>query len=77
MDRLAEAAGGEQWTALLTADATVENLTSEIRRAAQALTSGDFFLFTCSRHGGQVPVHVRWTAPSGELEAVQERAGRT
>lgn len=42
-------------TVLRTADATVENVSKELERAATTLKSGDMFLLTYAGHGGQVP----------------------
>ncbi|GAA2427718.1 caspase family protein [Streptomyces coeruleofuscus] len=55
MDQLANKAGIQDRTTLLTADATVDNVTQELRKAAQTLTAGDLFFFTYSGHGGQIP----------------------
>ncbi|MFF3248753.1 caspase family protein [Streptomyces sp. NPDC002870] len=55
MDQLAKNAGIEDRVTLLTAKATVDNITAELRKAASVLTPGDFLLFTYSGHGGQVP----------------------
>jgi hypothetical protein len=54
---LAQLAQASQFraTTLLTADATVSNVASELRRAARELTNGDILLLTYSGHGGQVP----------------------
>ncbi|MFD3808053.1 caspase family protein [Streptomyces sp. NPDC058619] len=54
MAELAKQAGFKD-TTLLTADATVENVNKELRKAAKKLVSGDILLFTYSGHGGQVP----------------------
>lgn len=54
MDQLAKDAGFQDRTTLLTADATVGNVTTELRKAAQALTPGDVLFFTYSGHGGQI-----------------------
>ncbi|QTE02332.1 caspase family protein [Streptomyces cyanogenus] len=54
MDQLAKDAGFQDRTTLLTADATVGNVTTELRKAAQALTAGDVLFFTYSGHGGQI-----------------------
>jgi hypothetical protein len=40
---------------LLTARATRTNVINEIRKAAKALKSGDFFMLSYSGHGGQLP----------------------
>ncbi|WP_081239140.1 caspase family protein [Streptomyces viridosporus] len=55
MDELAEKTGIEDRVTLLTAQATVDNVTAELRKAARLLAPGDFLLFTYSGHGGQVP----------------------
>ncbi|OEU90413.1 peptidase C14 [Streptomyces abyssalis] len=55
MDRLAKDAGFRDRTTLLTKDATVANLNTELRKAARTLDAGDILLFTYSGHGGQVP----------------------
>jgi metacaspase-1 len=55
MEQLAKNAGFEERVTLLTARATVDNVTAELRRAARLLTPGDLLLFTYSGHGGQVP----------------------
>jgi len=55
MEQLAAQAGFEDRTTLLTSDATVENVTGELRKAARRLKAGDILLFTYSGHGGQVP----------------------
>ncbi|MGW2088622.1 caspase family protein [Streptomyces sp. NPDC001880] len=55
MDQLAKAAGIQDRVMLLSAQATVDAITTELRKAARLLTSGDFLLFTYSGHGGQVP----------------------
>ncbi|GHB74839.1 hypothetical protein GCM10010377_76620 [Streptomyces viridiviolaceus] len=55
MDQLAKNSGIEDRVTLLTAQATVDNVTAELRKAARTLTPGDFLLFTYSGHGGQVP----------------------
>lgn len=54
MAALARAAGFED-TVLLTADGTVDNITAELRKAAERLQDGDILLFTYSGHGGQMP----------------------
>ncbi|MFI8391578.1 caspase family protein [Streptomyces sp. NPDC085540] len=54
MANLANQAGFKH-TTILTADATVENINKELRKAAKKLVSGDILLFTYSGHGGQVP----------------------
>lgn len=46
---------GMKSTALLTQKGTRANVLAGMRRAAQTLTSGDFFFLTYSGHGGQVP----------------------
>ncbi|MEV6398993.1 caspase family protein [Streptomyces sp. NPDC051907] len=53
MARLARAAGFKD-TTVLTRDGTVENITAELRKAADKLADGDILLFTYSGHGGQV-----------------------
>lgn len=55
MDRLAKEAGFRDRTTLLSKDATVANLNSELRKAARTLAAGDILLFTYSGRGGQVP----------------------
>jgi hypothetical protein len=40
---------------LLTADATRDNVSAEIRKSAGELKAGDIFLLTYSGHGGQLP----------------------
>ncbi|MET7850839.1 caspase family protein [Streptomyces avermitilis] len=55
MEQLAKEAGIRERTTLLTAEATVDNVTAELRKAAKALTAGDLLLFSYSGHGGQVP----------------------
>jgi hypothetical protein len=55
MEQLAKNAGCEERVTPLTARATVDNVTAELRRAARLLTPGDLLLFTYSGHGGQVP----------------------
>ncbi|MGW1601354.1 caspase family protein [Streptomyces eurythermus] len=55
MDRLAKDAGFQERTLLLTAEATVDNVTTELRRAARTLVAGDLLFFTYSGHGGQIP----------------------
>jgi hypothetical protein len=55
MELLAREAGFTDRTVLLTADATVENVTAELRKAARVLAPGDILLFTYSGHGGQIP----------------------
>ncbi|QPP07452.1 caspase family protein [Streptomyces bathyalis] len=55
MDRLAKEAGFRDRTTLLTKDATVDNVNSELRKAAKTLGAGDILLFSYSGHGGQVP----------------------
>jgi hypothetical protein len=40
---------------LLTAEATVDHVNAELRKAARLLGPGDLLLFTYSGHGGQVP----------------------
>lgn len=55
MEQLAKNSGIEGRATLLTAQATVENITAELGKAARLLTPGDFLLFTYSGHGGQVP----------------------
>lgn len=55
MEALAEETGFQDRTLLLTAEATVENVTAGLRRAARILGPGDMLTFTYSGHGGQVP----------------------
>lgn len=55
MSAIAEAQGFEKRAVLLDRDATRERVIEEIRAAAGALASGDFFLLTYSGHGGRVP----------------------
>lgn len=55
MEQLAAHAGFKDRTTLLTGDATVKNVTAELRKAAKRLAAGDILLFTYSGHGGQVP----------------------
>lgn len=55
MEQLAKQTGFKAQTTLLTADATVDNVNAELRKAARVLTAGDILLFTYSGHGGQVP----------------------
>ncbi|MGW7041359.1 caspase family protein [Streptomyces avermitilis] len=55
MEQLAKEAGIKERTTLLTAEATVDNITAELRKAAKVLTAGDLLLFSYSGHGGQVP----------------------
>ncbi|MFD8079085.1 caspase family protein [Streptomyces sp. NPDC059718] len=55
MEQLAKQAGFKDRTMLLTAEATVGNVNTELRRAAKVLSPGDILLFTYSGHGGQVP----------------------
>ncbi|MFE7245942.1 caspase family protein [Streptomyces sp. NPDC057580] len=55
MDQLAKDAGFQDRTTLLTADATVSNVTKELRKAAHTLTAGDLLFFTYSGHGAQIP----------------------
>ncbi|MDX3451631.1 caspase family protein [Streptomyces sp. ME02-8801-2C] len=55
MEQIARNAGFDNRTMLLTADATVDNVTAELRQAARVLTPGDILLLTYSGHGGQVP----------------------
>lgn len=55
MDRLAKEAGFRDRTTLFTKDATVDNVNSELRKAAKTLGAGDILLFSYSGHGGQVP----------------------
>ncbi|MFE5407013.1 caspase family protein [Streptomyces sp. NPDC056580] len=55
MDQLAKEAGFQDRTTLLTADATVDNVTKELRKAARTLAAGDLLFFTYSGHGGQIP----------------------
>ncbi|MET9882007.1 caspase family protein [Streptomyces sp. NPDC006430] len=54
MAELARAAGFDD-TVILTKNATVGNVTSELRKAAAKLKAGDILLFTYSGHGGQMP----------------------
>ncbi|GGT71728.1 caspase family protein [Streptomyces lateritius] len=54
MARIARSAGFSE-TVLLTADATVDNLTAALREAAAKLVPDDILLLTYSGHGGQVP----------------------
>ncbi|MCX4539560.1 caspase family protein [Streptomyces sp. NBC_01565] len=46
---------GFDTTTVFTRDATAENVTAELRKAAKKLRGGDILLFTYSGHGGQVP----------------------
>ena len=46
---------GYSSAALLTGNATRDNVLQAIRDAAESLSSGDIFLITYSGHGGQVP----------------------
>ena len=55
MEQLAREAKVEDRTVLLTADATVDNVTAELRKAARVLAAGDILFLTYSGHGGQVP----------------------
>jgi hypothetical protein len=55
MEQIAKNTGFDDRTVLLTADATVDNVTAELRKAARVLTPGDILLLTYSGHGGQVP----------------------
>ena len=55
MVAIAERIGFEERTVLLTADATVENVTAALRAAAAKLSSGDILLLTYSGHGGSLP----------------------
>ncbi|BAC69309.1 peptidase C14 [Streptomyces avermitilis] len=55
MEQLAKEAGIKERTTLLTPEATVDNITAELRKAAKVLTAGDLLLFSYSGHGGQVP----------------------
>ncbi|MEE1757428.1 caspase family protein [Streptomyces sp. SP18CS02] len=68
MARIARAAGFSD-TTLLTADGTVENVTGELRKAAERLTRGDILLFSYSGHGGQVPNRV---GPDSEPDDMDE-----
>jgi len=54
MEALAESEGFETQM-LLTSDATRDNVTDRIRRAASELKGGDMFLLTVSGHGGRIP----------------------
>ncbi|MFF8605778.1 caspase domain-containing protein [Streptomyces sp. NPDC015346] len=54
MARIARSAGFSE-TVLMTADATVDNLTAALREAAVTLAPDDILLLTYSGHGGQVP----------------------
>jgi hypothetical protein len=55
MEQIARNVGFQERTLLLTADATVENVTAELRKAAKALSPGDILFLTYSGHGGQIP----------------------
>ena len=55
MVAIAESIGFEERTALLTADATVENVTAALSAAASKLASGDILFLTYSGHGGSLP----------------------
>ena len=55
MEQLAKNAGIEERAMLLTAEATVDHVNAELRKAARLLGPGDLLLFTYSGHGGQVP----------------------
>ena len=55
MVAIAETIGFEERTTLLTADATVENVTAALRAAASQLSSGDILFLTYSGHGGSLP----------------------
>ncbi|MER7466075.1 caspase family protein [Streptomyces sp. NPDC097981] len=54
MAELARAAGFGD-TVILTKDATVDTVTTALRKAAGELRGGDILLFTYSGHGGQMP----------------------
>lgn len=54
MKKIADSRAFES-TILLTEQATVENVTGAIERAAKELTAGDLFFCTYAGHGGQVP----------------------
>lgn len=55
-------------TRLLSAEATREAVTEEIRRAARDLHGGDMFLFTVSAHGGRIPDFNRDEDHDGDLK---------
>ncbi|MEU9957087.1 caspase family protein [Streptomyces sp. NPDC050982] len=55
MEEIARNAGFVDRMILLTAEATVDNVTAELRKAARILKAGDILLLTYSGHGGQVP----------------------
>jgi len=55
MKAIAETAGFEPRTQLLTEAATAAAVTAAIEGMAQELGAGDFFFLTYSGHGGQVP----------------------
>ena len=54
LEQLASSAGFET-SILLSPEATSENVSRELKRAADTLGAGDIFLLTYAGHGGQVP----------------------
>ncbi|XOK59671.1 caspase family protein [Paenibacillus elgii] len=55
MEKISHALNYSNISTLLTANATLKNVTAEIKKAAEALESGDIFFLSYSGHGGQVP----------------------
>ncbi|GAA2428958.1 caspase family protein [Streptomyces macrosporus] len=69
MERVATETGFTDRTVLLTEDATVDNVTAGLRKAARVLAPGDILLLTYSGHGGQVP---DTNGPEDEVDRLDE-----
>ena len=55
MCELAKSQGFETLDVLKTKEATVENVTAAVKKAAKELSEGDIFLISFAGHGGQLP----------------------
>lgn len=55
MEAIAKSLGYDNVSVLLTANATIDNVVNEIKKAASSLEKGDIFFLTYSGHGGVIP----------------------
>ncbi|MDM5223535.1 caspase family protein [Peribacillus sp. NJ11] len=57
MELIAKSLHYDNTNTLLTADATIDNVVNEVKKAALPLESGDIFFLSYSGHGGRVLIN--------------------